>query len=68
VRAGVLISLLGTCQCFARVSSIENIRASGNWMWAAKQPGEGAEIYAAAVAASEALVQLGVAIDGGKDR
>jgi len=37
-------------------------------MWAAKQPGEGAEIYAAAVAASEALVQLGVAIDGGKDR
>lgn len=36
-------------------------------MWAAKLPGEGARLYDAAVALSDIMVQLGIAIDGGKD-
>jgi phosphoribosylformylglycinamidine synthase len=36
-------------------------------MWAAKLPGEGAALAAAAVALSEVLLELGIAIDGGKD-
>ncbi|MGW8180179.1 MAG: hypothetical protein ACWGQW_15680, partial [bacterium] len=38
-----------------------------NWMWAAKLPGEGAAIYDAAVAVKDILIDLGIAIDGGKD-
>jgi phosphoribosylformylglycinamidine synthase len=30
---------------WARITSIEDIKASGNWMWAAKLPGEGAKVY-----------------------
>ncbi|KPK01680.1 MAG: phosphoribosylformylglycinamidine synthase, partial [Nitrospira bacterium SG8_35_4] len=52
---------------WARVSALEDIKCSGNWMWAAKLPGEGARLYDAAVALSEMLTQLGIAIDGGKD-
>ncbi len=52
---------------WARITSIEDIRCSGNWMWAAKLPGEGAAMYDAACALSETLIELGVAIDGGKD-
>ena len=52
---------------WAKITSLEEIRCSGNWMWAAKLPGEGAAMYDAAVALSETLVELGIAIDGGKD-
>jgi phosphoribosylformylglycinamidine synthase len=52
---------------WARVSDMEDIRCSANWMWAAKLPGEGALIYAAAAAMSEFMVELGIAVDGGKD-
>ena len=52
---------------WARISSLENIKCSGNWMWAAKLPGEGAKLYDAAVALSDILISLGIAIDGGKD-
>ncbi|MCL7049507.1 hypothetical protein MKW94_018619 [Papaver nudicaule] len=41
--------------------------ASGNWMYAAKLDGEGAAMYDAANALSEAMIELGIAIDGGKD-
>ncbi|CAL9083437.1 unnamed protein product [Musa acuminata var. zebrina] len=36
-------------------------------MYAAKLDGEGAAMYDAAVALSESMIQLGIAIDGGKD-
>ena len=36
-------------------------------MWPAKLPGEGARVYAAAVALRDALLELGIAVDGGKD-
>jgi len=52
---------------WAKVSSLEDVRCSANWMWAAKLPGEGALIYDAAVAMSDFMGALGIAVDGGKD-
>ena len=52
---------------WAQVSALEDVKCSGNWMWAAKLPGEGAALYDAALALKEILLDLGIAIDGGKD-
>ncbi|XP_014667917.1 PREDICTED: LOW QUALITY PROTEIN: phosphoribosylformylglycinamidine synthase-like [Priapulus caudatus] len=52
---------------FARVTALEDVKCSGNWMWAAKLPGEGAALYDACSALCTTMRQLGVAIDGGKD-
>jgi phosphoribosylformylglycinamidine synthase len=52
---------------WANVSGLEDIKCSGNWMWAAKLPGEGAMLYDAAIALRDILTGLGIAIDGGKD-
>jgi len=52
---------------WARVSHLEDVKCSGNWMWAAKLPGEGAALADAARALAEVLEGLGIAIDGGKD-
>ncbi len=52
---------------WANISAIEDIKCSGNWMWAAKLPGEGAALYDAAQALVDILLDLGMAIDGGKD-
>ncbi|RJQ44742.1 MAG: phosphoribosylformylglycinamidine synthase [Nitrospiraceae bacterium] len=56
-----------TNMVWAKISDLEDIKCSGNWMWAAKLPGEGAKLYDAAVALSDILTRLGIAIDGGKD-
>jgi phosphoribosylformylglycinamidine synthase len=53
---------------FAKVSGRECIKASGNWMWPAKLPGEGDAIYTACKAMRDVMIELGPAIDGGKDR
>lgn len=52
---------------FAGITDIEDVKCSGNWMWAAKLPGEGAALYEACVAMCKVMSELGVAIDGGKD-
>ncbi|KHG14750.1 hypothetical protein F383_18060 [Gossypium arboreum] len=52
---------------WAKVTSLSDVKASGNWMYAAKLEGEGAAMYDAAIALSEAMIELGIAIDGGKD-
>jgi len=52
---------------WAKISRLEDIRCSGNWMWAPKLPGEGARLYDAAVAMRDIMIDLGIAIDGGKD-
>ncbi|XP_012269939.2 phosphoribosylformylglycinamidine synthase [Athalia rosae] len=52
---------------FARISSLEDVKCSGNWMWAAKLPGEGAALYEACAAMCSVMKELGVAVDGGKD-
>lgn len=52
---------------FASVSALKDVKCSGNWMWAAKLPGEGACLWEACQAMCEVMGQLGVAVDGGKD-
>lgn len=52
---------------WAKVSALDDIKCSGNWMWAPKLPGEGADLYDAAVAMRDIMVGLGIAVDGGKD-
>lgn len=52
---------------WARISSIRDIKCSANWMWAPKLPGEGASLYDAAVAMRDIMIELGIAVDGGKD-
>jgi phosphoribosylformylglycinamidine (FGAM) synthase-like enzyme len=50
-----------------QATALKDVKASGNWMYAAKLDGEGAAMYDAAVALKEAMIELEVAIDGGKD-
>lgn len=52
---------------WARITALEDIKCSGNWMWAPKLPGEGVRLYEAATALRDIMKALGVAIDGGKD-
>lgn len=52
---------------WAKVTSISDIKASGNWMWAAKMEGEGAKMWEACEALRDSLLVLGPGIDGGKD-
>ncbi|MGW8271869.1 MAG: phosphoribosylformylglycinamidine synthase [Thermodesulfovibrionales bacterium] len=52
---------------WARITALEDIKCSGNWMWAPKLPGEGADLYDAAVAMGDVMLALGIAVDGGKD-
>ncbi|KAL2621011.1 hypothetical protein R1flu_001216 [Riccia fluitans] len=52
---------------WAKVTALKDVKASGNWMYAAKLDGEGAAMYDAAGALREAMIALEVAIDGGKD-
>nr|XP_061834267.1 phosphoribosylformylglycinamidine synthase-like [Nerophis lumbriciformis] len=52
---------------FARVTALKDVKCSGNWMWAAKLPGEGACLWESCKAMCKVMGQLGVAIDGGKD-
>ncbi|GLJ28241.1 hypothetical protein SUGI_0554860 [Cryptomeria japonica] len=52
---------------FAKVTSLKDVKASGNWMYAAKLDGEGADMYDAAIALRDVMIKLGIAIDGGKD-
>lgn len=52
---------------FALVTDLKDVKCSGNWMWAAKLPGEGAALYDACAAMCDVMAQVGVAVDGGKD-
>lgn len=45
----------------------QDVKCSGNWMWPAKLPGEGASLYDACAAMCSVMSSLGIAIDGGKD-
>lgn len=48
-------------------SCLQDVKCSGNWMWAAKLPGEGAALAKACKAMCTVMGELGVAVDGGKD-
>lgn len=52
---------------WAKVTKLSDVKASGNWMYAAKMGGEGAAMYDAALALRDAMIHLEIAIDGGKD-
>ncbi|GAM20022.1 hypothetical protein SAMD00019534_031970, partial [Acytostelium subglobosum LB1] len=52
---------------FASITALQDVKCSGNWMWAAKLKGEGAALYDAAVSMADTMIELGIAIDGGKD-
>jgi phosphoribosylformylglycinamidine synthase len=56
-----------TNMAWARISRLEDIKCSANWMWAPKLPGEGVALYDAACAMRDLMVRLGIAVDGGKD-
>ena len=50
-----------------RITELSDIKASVNWMHAAKLDADGAHMYEACEALAEAMKHLGVAVDGGKD-
>lgn len=52
---------------WAAVTSLPDVKASVNWMYAAKMGQEGASMYDAATALRDAMLELGLACDGGKD-
>lgn len=52
---------------FVKISELADVKCSGNWMWAAKLPGEGAKLVTACKAMCEMMAELNIAIDGGKD-
>lgn len=52
---------------FAAITDLRDVKCSGNWMWAAKLPGEGAALYDTCAEMCNIMSQLGIAIDGGKD-
>eukprot|EP00923_Selenidium_pygospionis_P043018 GHVN01074146.1.p1 GENE.GHVN01074146.1~~GHVN01074146.1.p1 ORF type:complete len:2085 (-),score=365.76 GHVN01074146.1:861-6374(-) len=52
---------------WAPITALSDVRCSGNWMWPAKYPGEAIRMYNAATWCSEFMIEVGVAIDGGKD-
>ena len=52
---------------WAAITDIEDVKCSGNWMWASKLEGEGAAMYDCCEAMGQAMLELGIAVDGGKD-
>ena len=52
---------------WAKIDDLEQVKCSANWMWAPKLTGEGAAMYDAALAMREAMIAVGIAVDGGKD-
>ncbi|RWS26136.1 phosphoribosylformylglycinamidine synthase-like protein [Leptotrombidium deliense] len=52
---------------FAGITDLADVKCSGNWMWAAKLPGEGAKLFEACQAMCQLMKVLRIGIDGGKD-
>ncbi|XP_075417024.1 phosphoribosylformylglycinamidine synthase isoform X2 [Tenrec ecaudatus] len=67
VAARLAVAEALTNLVFAAVTDLRDVKCSGNWMWAAKLPGEGAALADACEAMVAVMAALGVAVDGGKD-
>lgn len=52
---------------FVAITELADVKCSGNWMWAAKLPGEGAKMVDACKAMCTFMSELNIAVDGGKD-
>ncbi len=49
------------------IEDLEQVKCSANWMWAPKLAGEGAAMRDAVKAMRDAMIAVGIAVDGGKD-
>uniref|UniRef100_A0A0A1X5F9 Phosphoribosylformylglycinamidine synthase n=1 Tax=Zeugodacus cucurbitae TaxID=28588 RepID=A0A0A1X5F9_ZEUCU len=52
---------------FVKITELADVKCSGNWMWAAKLPGEGARLYDTCKEMCAMMKELHIAVDGGKD-
>ena len=52
---------------WAPIPSLRHVKCSANWMWAAKEEGEGAAMWEACAAMVALMKQLEISVDGGKD-
>jgi len=64
MSVGEAITNLAACYI---PGGLKQVKCSGNWMWAPKQPGEGSALYHACEAATDLMKETGLAVDGGKD-
>lgn len=51
----------------SQVTSVKDVKASGNSMYVAKLDGEGVVMYDATLTLRDTMIELGIEIDGGKD-
>ncbi len=65
--ARIAVGEVVTNLVWAKIEDLEQVKCSANWMWAPKLPGEGAALYDAARAMRDAMITVGIAVDGGKD-
>lgn len=65
--ARISVGEMMTNMAGAKLTAREDIKCEGNWMWAAKLDGDCASLYDAATSMRDVMVDLGIAIDGGKD-
>lgn len=67
--AGARMSLMEALASLAMapITSLQDVKCSVNWMWPAKLPGEGYQLYVACEALCNLMRTVGVAVDGGKD-
>ncbi len=65
--ARMAVAEMLTNMASVNISGIGDIRCRANWMWAAKRESEGTELYRAALAMQDFMIEAGIAIDGGKD-
>ncbi len=65
--ARMAVAEMLTNMASVKISDIGDIRCRANWMWPAKLPHEGVLLYDAAKAMSDFMIELGIAVDGGKD-
>lgn len=56
-----------TNMIFCVISNFNDIKCQANWMWAINHKGEGYMLKEAVKELSKIMIQLGIAIDGGKD-
>lgn len=67
VSLGLFSAPQSSVQSSNLLVSMQDVKCSGNWMWPAKLPGEGAALAEACSAMCSVMGELGVAVDGGKD-
>ena len=65
--ARMTVAEMYTNMASVKITNPKDIRVRLNWMAPAKLPHEGAILYDAAVAATDLMIKLGIACDGGKD-